>query len=189
MSAPQPDIQQQIQQQLESSTVYLFGHAFNVYAMLIGLMFAMFLFMIYKAHKADKLDWTDMIANNGTVSTTKVLQLIGGFTGTFVVVKLAMAAALNWDMFSIYLAYVASIDGYSKFIGAKYGLTTPPSGSPAAAALVPPPVVPAPTAPIAPMAPPPAPPAPPAPTAPTITVTVNDLAQSGSAKVPDDDAS
>jgi hypothetical protein len=41
---------------------------------------------------------------------------------TWIMVKLAMADKMTWDIFAIYLAYAGSIEGYSKFITAKYGL-------------------------------------------------------------------
>ena len=79
------------------------------------------LVLIYKAHKSKRLDWCDMITRDGSkVSTTKVLQLIGGAVATWVIIKLTYLDKLTWDLFAIYLAYVASIDGFSKLILAKY---------------------------------------------------------------------
>lgn len=68
--------------------------------------------------------WTDMITRDGTkVSTTKLLQLVGGVVATWVIIQLTIQEKITWDLFAIYLAYVASIDGYSKFILARYGVT------------------------------------------------------------------
>jgi hypothetical protein len=64
----------------------------------------------------------DMITRDGTkISATKILQLVGGFVGTFIVIKLTLQGQLDWDIFAIYLGYVASIDGFSKLVMAKYG--------------------------------------------------------------------
>ena len=63
-----------------------------------------------------------MITRDGTkVSTTKILQLVGGVVGTFIIIKVTLQGTLTWDLFAIYLSYVASIDGFSKLIMAKYG--------------------------------------------------------------------
>lgn len=110
------------QELMQLSTVTLFGITFNVYALIILSLMCLFLFGIWRAHVAKQLDWTDMITRDGSkVSTTKVLQLIGGIVATWVVVKVTLQGVLTWDLFAIYLAYVASIDGFSKIIMAKYG--------------------------------------------------------------------
>ena len=96
-------------------------------------MIFMFLFLFYQAQKREHLDWTDLITANGStaVSLTKCLQLIGGVVGTWIMIKTTLQGKLTWDLFAIYLAYVASVDGFSKFIAAKYGIKiddkSPPS--------------------------------------------------------------
>jgi preprotein translocase subunit YajC len=107
-----------------SSMVTLFGVTFNIYGAILIVIFSIFLIAIYRAQRARRFDWMDMITRDGTkVSATKMLQLIGGIVATFIVIKLTMQGQLNWDIFAIYLAYVASIDGFSKFMLAKYGAT------------------------------------------------------------------
>jgi hypothetical protein len=119
----------QASEQASQSIVQLFGYNVNAYALIIASLFVLFLFAIWRAHKANRVDWLDMITTvdqaTGVekVSTTKVLQLIGGITGTFIVVKLTLQNAINWDIFAIYLSYVASIDGFSKLLLAKYGVS------------------------------------------------------------------
>lgn len=62
-----------------------------------------------------------MLTKNGkSVSLTKVLQLIGGITSTWVIINLALSNALPESIFGLYLAYVGSIEAYSKFIAARY---------------------------------------------------------------------
>lgn len=99
----------------------LFGVDINLMTVAIVLVMLGLLYMFWKIQKEDKLDFTDMITANGrTVSLTKILQLVGGVTGTWVVIKLGMAGTITADIFMIYLAYVASIEGFSKFIQARY---------------------------------------------------------------------
>jgi hypothetical protein len=106
----------------QASMVTLFGLTFNIYAAVIVFIFAVFMIAVYRAQCARRFDWMDMITRDGTkVSATKVLQLVGGIVGTFIVIKLTLQSQLTWDIFAIYLSYVASIDGFSKFMMAKYG--------------------------------------------------------------------
>jgi len=81
-----------------------------------------FVYAFWKAQKAQKLDWTDIITkpNTNEVSLTKILQFVGGIVATWIMIKLTLSEKMTWDLFAIYLAYVASIEGYSKFILARY---------------------------------------------------------------------
>jgi len=91
----------------------------------IFLFGGVFALLVWLKHKAGELDWTDLITGKGTkkVSLTKLLQLIGGITGTWVVLYQTMHNQLGGELFFAYLAYVASIEGYSKFMAAKYGVS------------------------------------------------------------------
>jgi hypothetical protein len=131
----------------KQSILELFGYQFNIYAVIIFGLFGLLFWAIYRATHAPDVDfdWLDMITSvdqqTGKVraSATKLLQLLGGLTGTFIVIKLTLQHAINWDIFAIYLSYVASIDGFSKFMLAKYGVAqkdpapTPPAPTPAPA--------------------------------------------------------
>jgi hypothetical protein len=102
-------------------TVTLFGHTINLATLAIALAFAILLYGFWRIQTSRRLDFTDMLTKDGrSVSLTKVLQLVGGVTGTWVVVKLALQGGITADIFGIYLAYVASVEGFSKFISAKY---------------------------------------------------------------------
>jgi hypothetical protein len=108
---------------MEHSMVYVMGYGFNIYGVVLGLLAFIFIFAMWRAQVAKKLDWLDMLTRDGTkVSTTKVLQLVGGVVATWIVVQITLKGTLTWDMFAIYLAYVASIDGFSKLLLAKYGV-------------------------------------------------------------------
>lgn len=105
-----------------SSMVTIMGQEINIYGAIITLFFAVFLIALWRAQKAKRLDWLDMLTRDGTkVSITKILQLVGGVVGTWVVIKLTLQGTVNWDIYAIYLGYVASVDGFSKLIMAKYG--------------------------------------------------------------------
>lgn len=88
----------------------------TLYVML-GIIFMLF----WRIQQSKKLDFADMLTKNGkSVSLTKVLQLIGGITSTWVIINLALSNALPESIFGLYLAYVGSIEAYSKFIAARY---------------------------------------------------------------------
>ena len=107
---------------LEKSMINVFGHEFNIYAVFLLIILTIFLIALWRAQKAQRLDWLDMLTRDGKkVSTTKVLQLIGGVVGTWIIIQVTLQGVLTWDLFAIYLAYVASIDGFSKLILARYG--------------------------------------------------------------------
>jgi hypothetical protein len=74
----------------------------------------------------------NQITGKTQASLTKILQLIGGITATFIVIKMVLTRTLTWDIFAIYLAYVASVDSFNRFLLAKYGikLTGPLSNPP-----------------------------------------------------------
>lgn len=102
--------------------VTIMGVTFNLYGALLGGLFLFFLGALWRAQRQGHLNWHDMITRDGTkVSTTKILQLVGGIVGTWIMVQMTLNEKLTWDMFAIYLGYVASIDGFSKLVMAKYG--------------------------------------------------------------------
>jgi hypothetical protein len=110
------------QEILEMSQLNILGYDVNIYATILLILLAIFLCALWRAQRTNKLDWLDMLTRDGTkVSATKVLQLVGGVVGTWIIVQVTLRGELTWDLFAIYLSYVASIDGFSKFIMAKYG--------------------------------------------------------------------
>lgn len=76
-------------------------------------------------NKSSDVSLLDLVTRDGELSTTKILQLVGGVVGTWIVVKLTLTTGINWDIFAIYLAYVAGVDGFSKVITAKYSSGEP----------------------------------------------------------------
>lgn len=86
-----------------------------IFSMLVILLF------LWNVQRSQKLDLTDMITKNGkSVSLTKVLQLIGGVTATWVIMNLTMNNTLTESIFGLYLVYIGGVEGYSKFVAAKY---------------------------------------------------------------------
>jgi hypothetical protein len=109
-------------QQVTSMNVEAFGYHFNLMGVGIAIIAALILTLFYRIQKSKKLDFADMITKDGkAVSLTKVLQLIGGITATWVMIKLTLMGGLTEALFGLYLTYVGAIEGYSKFVSAKYG--------------------------------------------------------------------
>ena len=107
---------------ITSTDVNVLGYSFNLYAMFIIGLLGLFFFLMWKAQRNRRLDWVDIITKDGrVVSLTKVLQLIGGIVGTWIVVQMTLVNEMSWEILMVYLAYVASIEGFSKFVQAKYG--------------------------------------------------------------------
>ena len=109
--------------------VSIFGHEINMMAMpylmvlIFGvLLLAGILFLFWRIQRSGKLDFADIITKNGkSVSLTKVLQLVGGLTATWLMVKLTLTGGLTEGLLGIYLTYVGGVEAYSKFVAAKYG--------------------------------------------------------------------
>jgi hypothetical protein len=100
----------------------LFGLQFHIMGVAILGLFLLIMFVFWRIQAQSKLDFADMITKDGrTVSLTKMLQLIGGVTATWIMVKLTLTGGLTEAILGIYLAYVGCIEGYSKFVAAKYG--------------------------------------------------------------------
>ena len=108
---------------MQNQTMILdvFGYSINLMSVMIVLLVVGLVTLFVRIQMTDKLDFADMLTKDGrAVSLTKVLQLVGGVTATWVIIKTTVAGNLGMDIFAVYLAYVASIEGFSKFIAAKY---------------------------------------------------------------------
>jgi hypothetical protein len=90
----------------------------------IILIFILIGMIFWHTHKIGKLDWSDLITSKGSdiISLSKCLQLIGGVTGTWMVVFMTLHDKLTFDILLVYLGYVGSVEGFSKFLSAKYGV-------------------------------------------------------------------
>jgi hypothetical protein len=90
----------------------------------IFIIFISFSAIVRRTHNEKIVNWADIVTAKGTnnVSLTKVIQLVGGIVSSWIVIKMTLQEKLTWDIFSIYLAYTASVEGYSKFLSAKYNL-------------------------------------------------------------------
>ncbi len=90
----------------------------------IGLFFLVLFFLLYKANRDERLDWSDLITYKGhdKVSLSKCLQLVGGVTATWIMIYMTLSGKLGWDMFTAYLAYVGAVEGYSKYLSARYNI-------------------------------------------------------------------
>jgi len=109
-------------QAVSSMTIDVFGVHVNMMALILGAIAFGILFLFYRIQASQKLDFADMITKDGrAVSLTKVLQLVGGITSTWIMIKLTLTGGLTEALFGLYLTYVGAIEGYSKFVAAKYG--------------------------------------------------------------------
>lgn len=107
----------------------LFGFTFNIWGVVVILAVLLILWLMARAQRDpdSDFDWVDLFTSvdqpTGKVkaSVSKILQIIGGITGTFIVIKLTITGLITFDIFAAYLAYVASIEGFSKFMIARYG--------------------------------------------------------------------
>ncbi len=103
------------------TVVTLFGVSLNMMGLAVILIFVGILVLFWRIQRSEKLDFADLITKDGrAVSLTKVLQLIGGLLSSWVIVKLTLTGGLTEAIFGLYLTYVGAIEGYSKFVAAKY---------------------------------------------------------------------
>ena len=115
---------------MEHISEFINGLQLSGYGLVVVFLLLFLFYGLWKLGKSkdSSFDWEDLICNTDivtgkkTASVTKILQLTGGVTGTFVVVKLTLTNSLTWDIFITYLGYVASIDGFSKYLLARYGV-------------------------------------------------------------------
>lgn len=104
--------------------INLWGYQFNLMTILIFGIILGVLVLFYRIQASEKLDFADMFTKDGRkVSATKVLQFLAGIASTWFIVKTGLQGTLSTEMFGIYLAYMGGIEGYSKFLGAKYNYT------------------------------------------------------------------
>ena len=103
-------------------TVDIFGFNITIASIIFIVLILGVLVLFHRIQASEKLDFADMITKDGrSVSLTKVLQLIGGVTATWVIMRLTITGAMTEGLLGVYLAYVGAIEGYSKFVAAKYG--------------------------------------------------------------------
>jgi hypothetical protein len=101
--------------------VNVFGFEINLMAVAFASLILGLLVLFWRIQRSNKLDFADMLTKDGeAVSLTKVLQLVGGLTATWIMIKLTLSGGLTETLLGIYLAYVGGIEGYSKFVSAKY---------------------------------------------------------------------
>lgn len=99
----------------------LWGYQLNLMTMLaLGLIVVLF-YMFYTIQKSERLDFADMFTKDGRkVSATKVMQFIAGIATTWFIIKTGLQGTLSVEILAVYLAFMASVEGFSKFVSAKY---------------------------------------------------------------------
>ncbi len=109
---------------MDTLIISLFGFSFNIMAVSVLILVLGVLFLFYRIQASEKLDFADLITKDGrSVSLTKMLQLVGGVTATWIMIKLTLTGGLTEALFGLYLTYVGAIEAYSKFVAAKYNYT------------------------------------------------------------------
>lgn len=102
-------------------SIPIFGYSVNLMAVAFALLVFGVLFLFWRIQRTQKLDFADLITKDGkSVSLTKVLQLIGGLTATWIMIKLTLTGGITEAILGVYLAYVGGVEAYSKFVSAKY---------------------------------------------------------------------
>lgn len=113
-----------------SNLISIINSDINGYAVVILIFSVLMIAYMWMANRDPQsgFEWVDMImeidqtTGKKKASSTKILQLIGGLVGTFVVVKLTLQNAITPNIFVAYLAYVASVEGFTRLLLAKYGV-------------------------------------------------------------------
>lgn len=109
-------------QDVISSSIDLFGFDLNAIFVALVLLTLGVLTLFWRIQSSKKLDFADLITKDGrSVSLTKVLQLVGGLTATWIMVKMTLTGDLTEGLLGVYLVYIGGVEGYSKFVAAKYG--------------------------------------------------------------------
>ena len=117
------------------SIVSILNELFSPFAAMIVLILFAMCFMLYKENKNGSLSWTDMLVQkfpdgSSSLSLTKMLQMVGGVTSTWMMIYLTLHDKLSTEFLVTYLTYVGAIEGWSKFVAAKYGQTLPDATDP-----------------------------------------------------------
>lgn len=96
----------------------------NLISVLIVSIILGLILMFWRIQASKKLDFTDILTFDGRkVSLTKTMQLIGGLAATWVVIKMGAVGTLSGEVFGLYLLFIGAIEGYAKYVSAKYGYT------------------------------------------------------------------
>lgn len=95
---------------------------------IIFFFMAFIIHVIVAENKSNNIRWLDMLSHvdaNGnyskSISLSKLLQMVGGITGTWVIIVYTIKLSLTAEMFFTYLAYVGGVEGWSKFVNLRYG--------------------------------------------------------------------
>lgn len=107
---------------METFIKFLQGVYHSFGGITILLLASFLLYVMYQAQHVKRLDWTDLVTAKGNViSLTKFLQLVGGVTGTWMVIYTTLHDKLTYDLLLVYLTYVGAIEGWSKYVRARFG--------------------------------------------------------------------
>lgn len=91
----------------------------NTLIFLFFLMVVAILYGLYKRNedKHDIWEWKQLVSElDGKASQTKLMQLIGSVTGTFIVIYQTLNDDLNGEIFIAYLAALGLSAGFSRWL-------------------------------------------------------------------------
>lgn len=89
---------------------------------ILGIFLIIFFLTLLSLYKQDKdknecWAWKQLISEpNGTASQTKMMQLIGSITGTFIVIYQTVQGSLMSEVFIAYLAALGLSAGFSRWL-------------------------------------------------------------------------
>lgn len=102
--------------------ISLYGYQINLATVLIVFMIIALVMFMRKVQRDTNLDFADMVTSDGKkVSLSKFIQLIGGLSVTWFILRQGLDNKLSEGMFGLYLTFIASVEGFAKFMTAKYG--------------------------------------------------------------------
>lgn len=87
------------------------------------LVLLLLLYGLYKNNTDEKCpwEWWHLVSDRqGKGSLTRVLQLLGGITATFVIVYQTLNTTVTTELFAVYLAALGVSEGFSKWLQHRY---------------------------------------------------------------------
>lgn len=100
-----------------------FNLVIDIRSLAIFSAYVLLVLLLWNAQRNTPIKWVDMITSStNKISLTKFLQLVGGITGTWIMVVMTVGDRLTTELFTIYLTYVGAIEGWSKYVAAKYNI-------------------------------------------------------------------
>jgi hypothetical protein len=96
------------------------------YGYLIAIVLLVIVLIKMSVSTSNKFHLIDTVSNtDGSASLTRMLQLIAGVTGTWVILQATAGKWLTVDIFGVYLAAMGISEGFTKWVNSKNQGTDP----------------------------------------------------------------